>query len=164
MKKILVVACAAALLAGCQTVETKPAKTALQIQAIQARNFEADKPTAFRSVTSVLQDLGYTIQAADLNTGIITAQSPTTQDKSSEASWAAAFGGVRTEGKTQVTATVEEFGAKQARVRLNFVDKRFRSARNGQTATDEQAVHDPVIYANAFEKIGEAIFVRAAQR
>lgn len=145
-------------------METRPTKTSLEIQAIQARNFETDKSTAFRSVTSVLQDLGYTIQAADLDTGIVTANSPTKKDSSGAAALNEVFGGLRTEGKTQVTATVEEFGTKQSRVRLNFVEQRFRSTRSGQTATDEHAVHDPAIYTNAFEKIGEAIFVREAQR
>jgi hypothetical protein len=44
------------------------------------------------------------------------------------------------------------------------VEKSFRSARRGQTATDERVVEDPKIYNNAFEKIGETIFVRNAQK
>ena len=80
------------------------------------------------------------------------------------AAFAAAFAGVRTEGRTYVTASVEDFNAKQTRVRLNFVDKRFRSSAYGQQATDEKPIHDAQIYANAFDKIGEAIFIRAAQK
>ena len=63
-----------------------------------------------------------------------------------------------------VTATVEDFSAKQPRVRLNFVDKTFRSEAHGQQGSDEKAVEDPKVYENAFEKIGEAIFIRQAQK
>lgn len=161
---ISIVVVGAALLSGCETTQPVVQKSSLEIQAVQAKMFETDKPTAFKSVLSVLQDLGYVIQAASLETGVITAQSPTKQDTSGSAAFAAAFGGVRTEGRTYVTASVEDFNAKQTRVRLNFVDKRFRSARTGQQATDETPIHDSKIYANAFEKIGEAIFIRSAQK
>ena len=79
----------------------------------------------------------------------------------------ALFGVVRTEGRkgrTSVTASVEDFCTKQTRVRLNFVDKRFRSAKTGQQATEESLIRNPKICANAFEKIGEAIFIRASQK
>ena len=166
MKKLILVASVtgAALLTGCETTQPVVQKSSLEIQAIQAKMFETDKPTAFKSVLSVLQDLGYVIQAASLDTGVITAQSPTKQDTSGGAAFAAAFDGVRTEGRTYVTASVEDFNAKQTRVRLNFVDKRFRSSAYGQQATDEKPIHDAQIYANAFEKIGEAIFIRTAQK
>ncbi len=77
---------------------------------------------------------------------------------------AALLGGVRVEQRTFVTASIEDFNAKQTRVRLNFVDKQFRSATNGQQATDEVVVENPKIYENAFEKIGEAVFIRTAQK
>jgi PBP1b-binding outer membrane lipoprotein LpoB len=167
MKKIIVLAAAVGaslFLVGCQTTEPVVKKTSLEIQAVQARMFETDKTTAFRSVVSVLQDLGYVVQTASMETGLVTAQSPTQQDTSGAAAFAAVFGGVRTEGRTVVTATVEDFNAKQTRVRLNFVDKRFRSSAYGQQASDEKPIDDPKIYENAFEKISEAIFIRQAQR
>ncbi|MGV1046650.1 hypothetical protein [Limnohabitans sp.] len=166
MKKLLLATSvlSVALLSGCETTQPVVQKSSLEIQAIQAKMFETDKSTAFKSVLSVLQDLGYVIQAASLDTGVITAQSPTKQDTSGGAAFAAAFAGVRTEGRTYVTASVEDFNAKQTRVRLNFVDKRFRSSSYGQQATDEQPIHDAKIYSNAFEKISEAIFIRSAQK
>lgn len=163
MKTLISIAIASAALVGCGA--TAPvAKTSLEIQAVQAKLFEADKGITFKSVISVLQDLGYIISTGNLETGLITAESPTQQDTSGSATFAAVMGGVRTEGKTVVTASVEEFGAKSTRVRLNFVNKQFRSARNGQTATDDRAVQDAKPYQTAFEKIGEAIFIRQAQK
>lgn len=163
MKIFGTIVIASAALAGC--VATAPvAKTSLEIQAVQAKTFEADKGSTFKSVISVLQDLGYVIGTGSLETGLITAESPTTKDESGSATFAAVMGGVRTEGKTVVTASVEEFGAKSTRVRLNFVYKQFRSGRRGQTATDDQAIQDAKPYQAAFEKIGEAIFIRQAQK
>ena len=164
MKKVLISAAAAAFLTGCVATQPVVTKTSLEIQAVQAKMFETDKSTAFKSVLSVLQDLGFVVQAASLETGVITAQSPTKRDDSGGAVFAAVLGGVRTEQRTFVTASVEDFNAKQTRVRLNFVEKSFRSAARGQQATDEKVVDDPKIYGNAFEKIGEAIFIRSAQK
>jgi PBP1b-binding outer membrane lipoprotein LpoB len=164
MKKLITLSLIAIFLTGCAATSSKPTKTSLEIQAIQARNFEADKPTSFKAVLSVLQDLGYVVQAANLDTGVITAQSPTQQDTSGSATFAAIFNKVRTEGRVYVTASVEDMNAKLSRVRLNFVDKKFRSAVGGQQATDEKAIQDPKVYEAAFEKISEAIFIRQAQK
>lgn len=161
--KNLIISCAVIFgLTGCVT-QPQIQKTSLEIQAIQAKIFEADKPTTFRSVLSVLQDLGYVVTSASLETGFISAESPIQQDSSGAAAFAAILGGIRSESKTAVTASVEEFN-KTTRVRLNFVDKKTRSGAYGQRATDESSVEDPKIYANAFEKIGEAIFIRLGQK
>ena len=152
------------LLAGCESMQPQAPRSSLEIQAIQAKMFETDKSTAFKSVMSVFQDLGYVIQTASMETGVITAQSPTQQDGSSGAFLASMFANIRSEGRTYVTASLEDFSAKQTRIRLNFVDRRFRSGAYGQQATDEQPVYDAKIYQNAFEKISEAIFIRSSQK
>jgi hypothetical protein len=164
MNKVLIPFFVAFLVVGCAAPASKPAKTSLEIQAFQSRNFEADKATSFKAVLSVLQDLGYVVQAASLDTGVITAQSPNKQDTSGSAFAAAFFNGVRTEGRVYVTASVEDMNAKLTRVRLNFVDKKFRSGAYGQQATDEAPIHDAKVYEGAFEKISEAIFIRQAQK
>lgn len=162
MKNLIIAMAVVFGLSGCVT-QPQVQKSSLDIQAIQAKSFEADKATTFRSVLSVLQDLGYVVGSASLETGFISAESPIKQDTSGSAAFAAILGGVRTEGKTAVTASVEEFN-KSTRVRLNFVDKKSRSGAYGQRAADERAIEDPKIYENAFEKIGEAIFIRLGQK
>lgn len=159
----LAVAFSAALV-GCQSVVPVVRKTSLEIQAIQVKMFETDKGTAFKSVLSVFQDLGYVIQTGSLETGLITAQSPIQEDQSDGAQFAKFWIGVRTEGRVYVTASVEDFNAKQTRVRLNFVNRVSRSGAYGQQAIDEQPILDTKIYANAFEKISEAIFIRTSQK
>ena len=55
----------------------KSTKTALELQSFQAKEFETTKKIAFASTLSVLQDHGYIIGSASLDTGLISGKSPT---------------------------------------------------------------------------------------
>jgi hypothetical protein len=151
------------LLTACAPQPVKPQKTSLEIQAYQARTFDADKRVTFNAVMSILQDLGYIIGSASLDTGFITAESPNRQVDTAAARFALIFGGVRTEGKTAVTVSIEEIAPKKTRVRLNLVDRQSRSGAYGQRAADDTPIEDQKVYETAFDKIGEAIFIRQAQ-
>src|SRR6267142_5358085 len=63
------------LMSWCMT--TAPQKTSLELQAFQSREFETTKKIAFASVLSVFQDFGYIISSAEIDTGFVTAKSPT---------------------------------------------------------------------------------------
>ena len=143
--------------AGCAVTQVAPL-TPLEIQQIQSRTFEADKETTFRSVVSVLQDLGYTIKSADLNTGFITAESAAESDKTSKL-----LIGVASVSQSAVTAFIEDFGAKSS-VRLNLVDRVETSSSTGQRDKQETPILEPSAYQFAFEKIEKAVFVRKAMR
>ena len=159
---LLAVTVFASFLVGC--VATAPKKSSLEIQAVQAKNFETSKKVAFESTMSVLQDLGYIVKSASLETGFITAESPNVQDRSGRAFAAAFFGGVRIEQQTAVTATVEGVKDSLSRIRLNFVTKEKRSGAYGRQAADDTPIEDPKVYQNAFDKIGEAIFIRTSSK
>jgi hypothetical protein len=163
MKKIIILSAVGLLLVGCAQQPVAPQKTSLEIQAVQARVFDADKKVTFNAVMSILQDLGYIIGSASFETGFITAESPNKQVSTAAANMALWFGGIRTEGKTAVTVSIEEFAPNKTRVRLNLVDRQMRSGAYGQRAADDTPIEDPKIYQSAFEKIGEAIFIRQAQ-
>ena len=66
------------VLAGC-AVQPKSTKTALELQAIQSKDFQTSKKVAFASTLSVFQDLGYVVNSASIETGLINAKSPTQQ-------------------------------------------------------------------------------------
>lgn len=162
MNKTKLFAVSAMVLAGLTGCATRPApkeKTSLEVQAIQAKAFEADKKTAFNSVLSVLQDLGYIVASASIETGFITAESAVTN---STGFWDA-MGGVRREMRVAVTASIEEMKPNSTRVRLNFVSRQKRSAERGQQANDDTPLLNPTLYQNAFDKIGEAVFIRKGQ-
>lgn len=139
------------LLAGC-VATTGPEKTSIQLQAFQSKEFETTKKIAFASTMSVFQDLGYTIGAADLETGLITAKSPTKQDFQ-------LFVGQRMQD-VKATAFVEVMGKKRAKVRLNFVNSTQTSSGYGMKGSHEQPIEDPKVYQETFVKITKAIFVR----
>lgn len=146
-------------LAGCASSPPKKEMTSLEIQAVQAKNFEADKKTSFNSVVSVLQDLGYIISSASLETGFITAESAVINGTG----LFDALGGIRREQRVAVTASIEEMKPTLTKVRFNFVSRVKRSARNGQQANDDLPLQNAQIYQNAFDKVGEAIFIRKGQ-
>ena len=80
-----------------------PEMTPLQLQALQSREFETGKENLFGAVMTVLQDLGYQVQSADVQTGFITAISAT-QNKTN---FLEAFGGARSSGNTKITSVLE---------------------------------------------------------
>ena len=151
------------LLTACATDGGPPQKTSLELQAFQSKQFEADKKTAFNSTMSVFQDLGYVVNSASLETGFISAESPLKGAEGMQA-FLENISNMRSEGKTAVTAFVEEIGSKTTRVRLNFVQRDKMLREYGQQANREKPILDPKVYESAFNKIGDAIFIRTSQK
>lgn len=158
MRSILYAACIAAAFSSVPVSAQKQAKlTPLEVQALQSREFEVDKSILFASVMSVLQDLGYTIEGADVDTGFIRGNSPTNDRQN----FFEVMGGVTSAKNTKVTAFVEQMAGQRSRVRLNFVNTKESSSWYGQTNKKDSPVLDPKTYQVAWEKIDEAIFVRS---
>ena len=129
--------------------------TPLEIQNMQSKSYDAEKKVVFASVVSVFQDLGYTINSANLNTGFISAESAATSSFSSRVVL-----GVSEVSQTKATAFIEEFKGK-SRVRLNFVNSSKSSYEGGQTDRQDKPILNAQVYQRAFEKIANAIFVRS---
>jgi len=156
--QIILVFCYSVALAGCATTKTTP--TSLQLQSFQAKEFETTKTTAFGSVLSVFQDLGYIVASADKDTGFITASSPA----GTKTNFWEAMGGVTSSGQTKATAFVEEIRPGFTSVRLNFVDTKKSSSMYGQNTENDKPILDPKVYQSAFSKIEDAIFIRTGAR
>ena len=62
--KLIVITLGTALVLGCGGTTAQP-QTALELQSIQQRDFEAPKELTFAATLSVLQDLGYIVESAD---------------------------------------------------------------------------------------------------
>lgn len=135
-----------------------PALTPMQLQAMQQKEFDADKPSVFSSVVDVFQDLGYTINSADLTTGFITAESATVN----KTSFWDALAYASSAGNTRATAFIESMPSGMTRVRLNFVSTKTSSMQYGQSMRQDKPIQDPAVYQRAFEKVDEALFVRKA--
>lgn len=156
VKSIATLTFVAALLAGCASGPRAPELTPLEKQSLQTREYEHPKNIVFPSVISVFQDLGYTIRSAEINTGLITADSPTQNTTGFWAAWA----GVHTNAQTAATAFIEEIGG-ISRVRINFVLRHSSSSSYGQNTANDTPILDAQVYQNAFERIESAIFVRS---
>ena len=136
---------------GCAT-SPRSTKTSLELQAIQAKEFETTKKIAFASVLSVFQDLGYIVGSADFDTGFITVKSPT------KSGFMPFVGNVMKSSKA--TAFIEQLTDNHTRIRLNFVNYSETSSGYGMKSEREIPIEDPTTYENAFVKIQEAIFIR----
>ena len=153
----------AAILTGCLNVNDLPKAKLYQskldplaIQQMQTQEFETSKKTLFAATISVFQDTGYTIEAGDLETGLVTAKSPTSLAAVGQ------FGLVRTSsGETvegRATAFIEVFRVGHATARINFIERRCSAW--GQT--NDTPNEDPAYYEMVFNKIREAVFLREA--
>lgn len=143
------------VLSGCVTTP-QSMLTPLEIQALQTRTYEYNKDIAFPSVMSVFQDLGYTVNSADKDTGLITAESATTSDAASKF-WL----GITDVSQTKATAFIEQMGSNSS-VRLNFVDTSKKSTMYGRSDRQDTPILDAAVYQNAFERIENAIFMRSS--
>ena len=141
-------------LSGCM-MEPKVTMTPLEIQSMQSRTFDKSKDIIFPSVMSVFQDLGYTINSADVNTGLITAES-TAESNAAMKFWL----GVAQVSQTKANAFIEKIGNKTS-VRINFVNVVKQSSSWGQDDRKDNKILTPEPYRNAFEKIENAIFLRS---
>ena len=139
-------------LTGC-VAPPKPQKSALELQAIQVKEFETSHKVAFTAVMSVFQDLGYTISSASIETGLITAKSPTKQEF-------VPFVGQQMSDE-KANAFVEQIGKDRTKVRLSFVKSFQTSSGYGMRGEREIPVQEPEPYQNAFGKIQQSIFVRS---
>ena len=144
----------AILMTGCAT--PPPTLTPLEIQSLQTREYEDDKGVVFASVMSVFADLGYTINAADRDTGLITAESATNSDGSSQF-----WFGITMVSQTKATAFIEVIG-NMTKVRLNFVATNESSTSYGQSDRQDTPILDAIVYQNAFERVESAIFIRSS--
>ena len=128
----------------------------LALQSMQTQEFETTKAILFASTVSVFQDTGFIIEAADMATGIITAKSPTSTIP-------VGFGSYGSSVTTRASAFVEAARAGYAKVRLNFVEARVEKiSLYGSGPSEDIPNESPTYYEGVFNKIREAVFVRAA--
>lgn len=143
-------------LGGCAGTSTKPQMTPLEIQSLQTREYEATKKVVFASVVSVFQDIGYTIENADYDTGLIKSLSAT-----ENSAFLTFMTGATKNTQTAANAFVEEIGG-IVKVRLTFVTKTRSSSAYGAQDQRDVPILDAAAYQSAFEKIENAIFIRSA--
>ena len=144
-------------LATTQPAMAKDKLTPLQVQEMQSHEVEASKDIAFSSVMSVLQDSGYRINAADKDTGLVTATAST----ATKTTWLPFVGFGRSKKTPVVSVYIEQIGASLTKIRLNFVMTKVTANDFGGGA-DEEPILDASVYRDTFERIDQAVFIRQA--
>ncbi|GAA3905778.1 hypothetical protein GCM10022276_25400 [Sphingomonas limnosediminicola] len=158
MRKIVAVTLALSMISGSAAVaRKKPEMSALELQQMQARDYEAPKSVTFPAAMTILQDSGYRITTADKDTGLITGSAST----NSHTTWVPFVGFGRSKKTPVVSVFVEDRGA-GSRVRLNFVLTKAKSMMYGMSSSDEEPITDAAVYQSAFERLEKEIFVRQA--
>lgn len=127
---------------GCSTTATVSERLSLEIQEFQTKSFEIDKKTAFSSTISVFQDLGFIINSANYEIGFITADNIDMQI---------------------ATASFEEF-ENTIKIRFNFKIKPKINNNLFPTASEINLIDERRIYDRFFDKVGETIFIKSANR
>ena len=148
----------AVVLSGCDTRGPAPYQSKLDplaLQQMQTEEFETSKETLFAATVSVFQDMGFTIQAGELATGIITAKSPTTTQL---------ILGYYRSVTIRASAFVEATRPGFSRVRLNFVESRSKDAGLGAGADNDTPFEEPGYYEGVFAKIREGVFLRESYK
>ena len=140
--------------AGCVTSQPQAPTSSLELQAIQSREFDTEFKVAFASIIEVFQDLGYIIEEADVDTGLVTAESPTIQEFR--------FFVGQVMKRREATAYVETLPSEMVKIRLNFVDAEESSSGYGMKGAKSFPVAEPILYQETFEKVQKAIFVRTS--
>jgi len=158
-KSVLAAIAAISIFGACPASAKKaPELTPMELQAIQSKEFQTTRELLFASAMSVFQDLGYTINSADVQTGFISASSPVVN----KTNFWGAMGGVPSQGLTKSTAFIEALPNGYARIRINFLTSVETTYGYGQRIQRETPILDPAPYRTAWEKIDEALFVRNA--
>ena len=127
----------------------------LALQQMQTQEFETSKQILFAATVSVFQDTGFTIEAASLESGIITAKSPNTTKS---------MGLVIATLWIRTSAFVEETRPGFAKVRLNYTESTSYYGGYGESPSTDIPNEDPAYYEKIFNKIREAVFLREAYK
>jgi hypothetical protein len=140
------VAAAGSALVSTVTAADEQMLPAPELRQLQTRQFAAAKSASFAGVMTVLLDLGYRVQSADLGSGLITATAPSLGRLR-----LGSAGLSRTNQTPVVSAFIEELTPGSSRVRVNFsVD----TTSPGPLGTaGERAVFDAAVYSTFFTQL-----------
>ena len=110
----------------------------------------------FGAVVNVLQDLGFTVDSADMQSGFVTAESATVN----KTDFLDFLGSSEGSGNTKATVFIESMPGGITRVRLAFLAIKTTSGTYGQGARADRQILDPRLFQRAFSRIDAAVLER----
>jgi hypothetical protein len=147
------VATAGSAFIGSMTAPAERPVGPAELRLLQVREMSASRASAFAAVITVLLDLGYRVQSADLESGLITAVAPSSGRLRLDPA------GVARATQTPVaSAFIEESAPSVSRVRVNFS---IGTASTGQLASSgERPVLDGAVYDAFFAHLESELKAR----
>jgi len=162
-RKITVVCCLVPvlILSGCISDDAPPPQPSqLEMRTFQTREYDTkDTKLVMKAVLNVLQDMGFIVNSADTDIGLLTASKWTNiQHSKKEVKEAKKK---ETPLSTSVvldcTANISEFGKTQARVRVNFQQRTLDAAGATMQASP---ITDAKFYQTFFSQVDKGIFLQ----
>lgn len=131
----------------------------LQIRQVQTRTYDVQDPKrALKAVLNVLQDDGFIPRQADLDLGFIYASKEVEVSSNGEAFWATFWNGRearwRKNSIVECAANVTEI-KDGMKLRVNF---QIKTLNNKGEVMHVEAVHDPHVYQQFFQRIDKGVF------
>jgi len=148
---------------ACVTQERKPPPqiSQLQIRELQTRTFTGETAIAgMKSVSAALQDEGYSIESANTELGLITANRTVndidTENRNTQIFWLGFAKDYRAARSWKVTANVVTLDDK-LRIRISLVEQELNETGG---IIYSQPVVDPAPYQALFSKIDKSVFLQ----
>lgn len=158
IKTLLFTLCAVGALSACTTVdgvfgEIDPQISAVELEALQTREYEADYTQAFAATIGAFQSYGYVVQSADRETGLVIAKT------TSDAGINYMTGLTRVE-YDKATAFLEQVAPGRVKIRVSIVKYVSAKSAYGGGGEKEAMRTRPEVYQNIFGKIDQALFLK----
>jgi len=174
MKKVLVLFLISIfLMSGCQTIP-KDALTlspeSLAERQMQTRKYETkDEAKILAACAGLLQDMGFNIDESETKMGLITSSKMRSAENSGQIAGAiliALLGGVATpvdkEQKMRACVVSRPTGEPEGYVAVRVTLQRIVWNTQGQV-TKSEAIIDPAVYQEFFDKLSKAIFLEGQE-
>ena len=159
MKKLCFLALAVPMMfTGCVTVdsvfgEADAPISAVALQALQTREFDATPDQAFQAVISTFQDYGYAVTSADKATGLIMGK--TTSDAT-----ISSFTGITRVEYNKASAFIEQVAQNRVKIRVSIIKYVSARASTGGGGEKEVVRTKPQVYQDIFNKIEQSLFLK----
>lgn len=161
MRQITAIALATLVILGCSSNDGPPASpmSTLERRSFQTREFDTpDTRIVMKAMINVLQDMGFQIQNADAQLGLLTATKwANIEHTKKEMKRALKEETVLSKSLVlETTANISEFGT-QSRVRANF-QERILDAEGATLAVNQ--IEDPQFYQTFFAQVDRGVFLQ----
>ena len=146
---------------GCASDEPTPSQPSqLEMRSFQTREFDAKDPkVVMKAVLNVLQDMGFIVNSADTDLGLLTASKWTNVEHTKKELKEAKKKETALSKSVVLdcTANISAFGKSQTRVRVNF-QQRILDAAGATMQAD--AIIDAKFYQTFFTAVDKGIFLQ----